>query len=170
MPCCGRLNSSYTTPLRYPSAGLPTTPTSGNNLVDVAQNTPDLSTLVAAVQAAGLTETLQRASNYTLFAPTNNAFNNLPDGLLQALLKPENKDVLVDILLYHVLDSNLKNDTAGSYRTLNGNTIRKIVTGNGVSINTPSNRVTSKLKVGNSVVYVIEQVLIPPGLDVSALL
>ena len=170
MPCCGRLNTGYATSVRYPSVGVPSKPTSGSNLIEVAQNTPDLSTLVAAVQAAGLVDTLQGASNYTLFAPTNNAFNNLPDGLLQALLKPENKDVLVDILLYHVLDFNLKNDTAGSYRTLNGNTIRKIVTGNGLSINTPDNRVISKLKAGDSVVYVIEQVLIPPGLDVSTLL
>ena len=171
MTCnCGNLMS--TTPnsrRRYGSTHLTPTSSSTKNIVEVAQETPQLSTLVAALQAAGLVTTLSDANNFTVFAPSNKAFNNLPPGLLEALLLPANKDVLVDILLYHVLNYTLKNDTAGSYKTLNGNTLKKIVNGNTLSINTPSNVVTGKVKAGNSIIYLISDVLIPPDLDVSQL-
>merc|ERR1711990_839371 len=73
-------------------------------IVELAQATPDLSTLVAAVVAGNLTDPLSGAGPFTVFAPTNDAFAALPNGTLDSLLKPENKDQLVDILLVHVLD------------------------------------------------------------------
>lgn len=73
------------------------------NIIENAVNSADHSTLVAAVKAAGLVETLQGKGPFTVFAPTNDAFENLPDGTLESLLKPENKAKLAGILTYHVL-------------------------------------------------------------------
>merc|ERR1712039_1141987 len=73
------------------------------NIVELAQSVDDLSTLVAAVVAGDLVETLSSPGPFTVFAPTNEAFSALPAGTLDSLLKPENKDQLVDILTYHVL-------------------------------------------------------------------
>merc|ERR1711885_28719 len=73
------------------------------NIVELAQSVDDLSTLVAAVVAGDLAETLSSPGPFTVFAPTNEAFGALPAGTLETLLKPENKDQLVDILTYHVL-------------------------------------------------------------------
>merc|ERR1712050_486207 len=73
------------------------------NIVELAQSVDDLSTLVAAVVAGDLAETLSSPGPFTVFAPTNEAFGALPEGTLDTLLKPENKDQLVDILTYHVL-------------------------------------------------------------------
>jgi len=79
-----------------------------DTIVVVAQNTEDLSTLVSAVQAADLVETLQGTGPYTVFAPTNDAFNALPAGTLDTLLQPENKDQLSSILTYHVVAGDVK--------------------------------------------------------------
>merc|ERR1719420_1473351 len=73
------------------------------NIVELAQSVDDLSTLVAGVVAADLVDTLSSPGPFTVFAPTNEGFAALPEGTLDALLKPENKDQLVDILTYHVL-------------------------------------------------------------------
>merc|ERR1711963_1358269 len=73
------------------------------HIIELAQSVDDLSTLVAAVVAGDLAETLSSPGPFTVFAPTNEAFGALPEGTLDTLLKPENKDQLVDILTYHVL-------------------------------------------------------------------
>merc|ERR1712070_1327678 len=75
------------------------------NIVELAQSVDDLSTLVTAVVAADLAETLSSPGPFTVFAPTNEAFGALPEGTLDSLMKPENKNQLVDILTYHVLPS-----------------------------------------------------------------
>ena len=77
------------------------------NIVDNAVNSKDHTTLVAAVKAAGLVETLQSAGPFTVFAPTNAAFNMLPAGTVETLLKPENKNMLTGILTYHVVAGRL---------------------------------------------------------------
>lgn len=77
------------------------------NIVENAVNSKDHTTLVAAVKAAGLVETLQSAGPFTVFAPTNNAFNMLPKGTVETLLKPENKAKLTGILTYHVVAGRL---------------------------------------------------------------
>lgn len=77
------------------------------NIVENAVNSKDHTTLVAAVKAAGLVETLQGAGPFTVFAPTNAAFNMLPTGTVESLLKPENKSMLTGILTYHVVAGNL---------------------------------------------------------------
>lgn len=78
------------------------------NIVDLAVGTESLSTLVAAVKAGGLVETLSGTGPFTVFAPTNEAFNNLSAGTLDMLLKPENKDKLIAVLTYHVVAGTVK--------------------------------------------------------------
>ena len=73
------------------------------NIIENAVNSKDHTTLVAAVKAAGLVETLQSAGPFTVFAPTNEAFNKLPNGTVETLLKPENKALLTSVLTYHVV-------------------------------------------------------------------
>jgi len=97
----------------------------GANIVELAESQPELSTLVAALVAADLADTLSAPGTFTVYAPTNEAFAALPDGVLDDLLKPENKAALSDILLYHVLGHEFKyGDSPG-----------KIVGGNGYSGN-----------------------------------
>merc|ERR1712157_23550 len=91
-----------------PPAGLSVEAEPTVNIVELAQSVPTLSTLVAAVVAGDLAETLSSPGPFTVFAPTNDAFGALPEGTLDSLLKPENKDQLVDILTYHVLGSEVK--------------------------------------------------------------
>jgi uncharacterized surface protein with fasciclin (FAS1) repeats len=81
------------------------------NIVENAVNSKDHTTLVAAVKAAGLVETLQDAGPFTVFAPTNEAFNMLPSGTVETLLKPENKAMLTSILTYHVVPGKLDGKT-----------------------------------------------------------
>ncbi len=106
-------------------------------IVDVAAGNPDFSTLVAAVKAAGLAETLSGDGPFTVFAPTNAAFAKLPAGTVENLLKPENKDQLVAILTYHVVAGEVKAADVvklTSAATVNGKTIA-IDTSNGVKVN-----------------------------------
>src|SRR5207342_90897 len=77
------------------------------NIVENAVNSKDHTTLVAAVKAAGLVETLESAGPFTVFAPTNEAFDKLPKGTVETLVKPENKQMLTGILTYHVVAGKL---------------------------------------------------------------
>ncbi|MBV8388990.1 MAG: fasciclin domain-containing protein, partial [Mucilaginibacter sp.] len=80
------------------------------NIVENAVNSKDHTTLVAAVKAAGLVETLESAGPFTVFAPTNEAFNKLPAGTVDNLVKPENKETLTKILTYHVVSGRLSSE------------------------------------------------------------
>lgn len=91
------------------------------NIVENAMNSKDHSTLVAAVKAAGLVETLQGKGPFTVFAPTNAAFNKLPNGTVETLLKPENKAMLQSILTYHVVAGKMNSsDIAKAIKSGNG--------------------------------------------------
>ena len=140
------------------------------DIVAVASANPDFSTLVAAVSAAGLVETLQGAGPFTVFAPTNEAFAALPAGLVDKLLLPENKDVLVQILTYHVVAGKVMaaDVTAGDVASVEGSNITITVDG-GVKLNGSSNLVATDVAASNGVIHVIDAVILPPGLDVSAL-
>lgn len=132
------------------------------NVVEIAAGNPDFSTLVAAVQAAGLAETLSGPGPFTVFAPTNAAFAKLPAGTVENLLKPENKDQLVAILTYHVVPAKvLAADVGGLTEadTVNGKKLT-IETSNGVKINNAT--VTATDIVGsNGVIHVIDTVILP---------
>ena len=138
---------------------LPTSATS--NIVDIAVANPDLSTLVAAVQAAGLVDALSGDGPITVFAPTNAALANLPDGLLDELLADPTK--LTEILTYHVVNGNAhsSNLVDGPVETLNGETV-DVETFGGVMIN-DANVVTADILASNGIIHVIDKVLIPPG-------
>lgn len=146
------------------------------DIVDNAVNSKDHTTLVAAVKAAGLVETLKGAGPFTVFAPTNDAFENLPAGTVETLLKPENKQKLTGVLTYHVVAGNLtfkqlaKQIKAGKgmaqLKTVNGQILTAKMNGsqnivlmdaNGQTANISTYNVMQK----NGVIHVIDKVLLP---------
>ncbi len=134
------------------------------NIVELAQGQEDLSTFVSAIEAAGLTETLQAEGPYTVFAPSNDAFATLPDGKLQHLMMPENKDELAKILTYHILSGQmLSGDLSdGKTATVQGEEVEVAVTDSGVSLNDAT--VTSAdIQATNGVIHVIDKVVVPPS-------
>ncbi|WP_299679872.1 fasciclin domain-containing protein [uncultured Roseobacter sp.] len=143
-------------------AGCATT-TSAPDIVEVAQSAGSFETLVAAVSAADLVETLQGEGPFTVFAPTDEAFAALPDGTVETLLKPENKDQLTAILTYHVLPGKvMAADVAGQRlnpETVNGQTVH--VDGrNGVKVN-DATVTAADIEASNGVIHVIDKVLLP---------
>ena len=146
-------------------------PAPAGDIVAIASANPDFSTLVAAVGAAGLVETLQGPGPFTVFAPTNEAFAALPEGLVDALLLPENQAVLTQILTYHVVSGQVlaADVTAGEVPSVEGSPIT-VTTDDGVVLNGSANVVATDVLASNGVIHVIDAVILPPGLDVSALL
>ncbi|MBI1416923.1 MAG: fasciclin domain-containing protein [Limimaricola sp.] len=133
------------------------------DIVDTAASNPDFSTLVAAVKAAGLVDTLKGAGPFTVFAPTNEAFAALPAGTVDDLLKPENKDKLIAILTYHVvagkvMSTDLKDGMTAT--TVEGKDIT-IKTMPSVMVN-DANVTTADIEASNGVIHVIDKVLMPP--------
>jgi uncharacterized surface protein with fasciclin (FAS1) repeats len=139
------------------------------DIVAVASGNPDFSTLVAALSAAGLVETLQGEGPFTVFAPTDAAFAALPEGLLAKLLLPENIAVLTAILTYHVVPGMVMSTdvTAGDVATVEGSTIA-ITTDMGVMVN-GANVVAVDVAASNGVIHVIDAVIVPPTVDLSTL-
>jgi uncharacterized surface protein with fasciclin (FAS1) repeats len=141
----------------------------GNDIVAVASATDGFSTLVAALTAAGLVETLQGEGPFTVFAPNDDAFAALPAGLLDKLLLPENKDVLVAILTYHVVAGKVMSTdvTAGDVPSVEGSTIA-LGTTNGVQVN-DATVILADVEASNGVIHVIDKVIVPPTVDLAAL-
>lgn len=135
----------------------------GDDIVDIAAGNEDFSTLVAAVSAAGLVDTLKGDGPFTVFAPTNAAFAALPEGTVETLLKPENKDQLVKILTYHVVPGAVTSDQLIGQRltvaTVQGQTVHIDGT-HGVRVNR-STVTTPDIIATNGVIHVIDQVLLP---------
>ncbi|WP_412561935.1 fasciclin domain-containing protein [Thalassobius sp. MITS945101] len=132
------------------------------DIVDTAVGAGSFNTLVAAVQAAGLVETLKGDGPFTVFAPTDAAFAALPEGTVETLLKPENKDQLIAILTYHVvpgkvMSTDLKDDMMAT--TVQGGDIM-IDLDNGVMINDAS-VATADIAASNGVIHVIDKVILP---------
>lgn len=134
------------------------------NVVEIAAGNKDFSTLVTAIKAAGLAETLSGTGPFTIFAPTNEAFAKLPAGTLEDLLKPENKDKLAAILTYHVLAAKVMGTDvkAGKAETVNGAELTITTEGGGVMVNKA--KVTKTDIAGtNGIIHVIDSVLMPPA-------
>ena len=133
------------------------------DIVDTAVGAGSFKTLVAAVQAAGLVDTLKGDGPFTVFAPTDEAFANLPDGTVETLLKPENRDQLVAVLTYHVVPGKvMSSDIAGKtadVATVEGSTIAVNAT-DGVKIN-DATVVTADIESSNGVIHVIDKVILP---------
>ncbi len=133
------------------------------DIVEKAASIDVFSTLVAAVKAAGLVDTLKGEGPFTVFAPTNDAFAKLPEGTVESLLKPENKARLVDILTYHVVSGKvLAEDVVGlkSAKTVQGQAIRIKVNDGKVMLN-DSNVIKTDVITSNGVIHVIDNVLLP---------
>lgn len=147
------------------------TPTSvTSSVVDLAIATPELSTLVEAVVAAGLAEALSAPGPYTVFAPTDAAFAALPEGVLDDLLKPENKDQLASILTYHVVGGNIPASmvSTGDVDTLNGEPLSILASGDGVEINHVADVINADNLANNGIVHIIDAVLLPPATSSSS--
>ncbi|MEM8868737.1 MAG: fasciclin domain-containing protein [Verrucomicrobiota bacterium] len=132
------------------------------DIIDTAAAAGSFNTLVAAVEAAGLAETLKGEGPFTVFAPTDEAFAALPDGTVESLLLPENKDKLVSILSYHVVPAKVKAEdvTAGEAPTVNGQTATIEVADGSVTIEGAS-VVQTDVWASNGVIHVIDEVIIP---------
>ena len=139
------------------------------DIVAVAVATEGFSTLVAALTAAGLVETLQGEGPFTVFAPTDAAFAALPEGLLEKLLLPENIAVLTSILTYHVVSGMVMSADimAGDVPTVEGSNV-KLETSYGVKVN-GANVTAADVAASNGVIHVIDAVLVPPTVDLAAL-
>lgn len=135
----------------------------GKDIVDTAVSAGSFNTLVAAVKAADLVDTLKGEGPFTVFAPTDEAFAKLPAGTVEDLLKPENKEKLQAILLYHVVPgkvmaADVVNVT--SAKTANDMDLKVMVDGNVVKIN-EAQVVQTDIMTSNGVIHVIDTVLIP---------
>ncbi len=133
------------------------------HILKIAMNSPDHTTLVAAVQAAGLEDVLTNAGPLTVFAPNNDAFDKLPEGTVDNLLKPENKEKLANIITFHA--------APGSYTGANIRGVMGIgqATGDKVDVEVKDGvtyvngaKVLGTVKASNGYVHVIDQVLLPP--------
>ncbi|MFB2838526.1 fasciclin domain-containing protein [Floridanema evergladense] len=134
-------------------------------IVAVASGNNNFSTLTAALKAAGLIETLSEKGPFTVFAPTNAAFDALGKDKVQALLKPENKSKLVKVLTYHVVPGQVLSTQIkpGAAKTVEGGTVNLAVKDGKVKVNNA--QVTqADLKASNGVIHVIDTVLLPPDL------
>ncbi len=146
------------------------------NIVENAVNSKDHTTLVAAVKAAGLVETLQSEGPFTVFAPVNDAFENLPEGTVETLLKPENKAKLSAVLTYHVVSGNWdsksimkaikKGDGKAVLTTVQGGKLTAMMNGTSSIMLTDENGRTSNISIldvyqSNGVIHVIDAVVLP---------
>jgi uncharacterized surface protein with fasciclin (FAS1) repeats len=137
---------------------------SQKNVVQIAEASADHSTLVKAIQAADLANVLANPGPFTVFAPTNEAFNALPAGTVDNLLKPESKDKLSDILEYHVAVAVYKESSftdGQSLAMVNGGRVTFHVKDGKVMINDAN--IVASVPASNGIVYVIDKVLLPPS-------
>ncbi|WP_299927067.1 fasciclin domain-containing protein [uncultured Pelagimonas sp.] len=149
---------------------LTTTAAQASTIVEIAAADERFSTLVAAVGAAGLADALSGPGPFTVYAPINDAFAALPDGTVETLLKPENKDQLTNVLLYHVDDRKLSADmipTGSTYFKPMLTSERLCITANGEGVKIAdgsgemANVVIADIQADNGVIHVIDKVLLP---------
>ena len=137
-----------------------------STVVDIAAGNEDFSTLVAAIQAAGLAETLNGEGPFTVFAPTNEAFAALPEGTLEELLKPENNDRLISILTYHVVPGKVMAADVVKLTeatTVQGSNIDIAVSADGVKLNDSADVIKTDIVGSNGVIHAINAVILPPA-------
>lgn len=132
------------------------------NIVQTASGSKDHTTLVAAVKAAGLVDVLSNAGPFTVFAPTNAAFDKLPAGTVEGLLKPEKKDDLKNILEYHTYVGSLKTEymqDGQEFEQVNGGKVKITKKGDKVFVN--GSEIVATIPTSNGVIHVINDVLLP---------
>lgn len=155
-----------------PEGDATTVPMEEGDIIEVATAAGSFNTLAAALTAAGLVETLQGEGPFTVFAPTDAAFAALPEGLVDALLLPENVEILKSILLFHVISgSEVTSDmvAAGDVEMASGASATIVVDGSTITIaGAPISAVD--VQASNGVIHVIDAVMVPADVDVTALL
>lgn len=142
---------------------MPATKPSAPDIVDTAVKAGKFNTLVAAVKAAGLVETLKGEGPFTVFAPTDEAFAKLPKGTVESLLKPENKEKLVAILTYHVVPGKVMAKDVVKLceaKTVQGSAVKIVVDGTKVSVD-GANVVKTDIETSNGVIHIIDSVILP---------
>lgn len=143
----------------------PTSETQEKSIIETAQAAGSFTTLVAAIDAAGLVDTLNGPGPFTVFAPTDAAFEKLPAGTVETLLKPENKQALTDILTYHVVSGDVRADqvvTLDAANTVNGASVSIKVMDGAVYLNDSIKVVQTDIVAKNGVIHVIDAVMLPP--------
>lgn len=135
----------------------------GGTVAELAASDESFSTLATAIEAAGLTETLSAAGPYTVFAPTNEAFEALPEGTLDQLLLPENKALLTQVLTYHVVPEEIASSdiTSGEVTTVEGTPVTISATPEGVTVNNAT-VIEPDIQASNGVIHAVDQVILPP--------
>ena len=136
---------------------------SAPNILNIAVKSPDHSTLVTAVQAADLENALVNAGPLMVFAPTNAAFDALPDGTVEDLLKPENKDALANILKYHVTPGNYDKEFLKKFKKLgqaNDQNVPVEVKGEDVYVG--GAKIVASVPASNGIIHVVDKVMLPP--------
>lgn len=137
---------------------------SQKDVVQIALGSKDHTTLVAALKQAELVDVLKKSGPFTVFAPTNAAFDKLPKGTVEDLMKPENKDKLADILQYHVSVGIYKQEMLQDGQSLgqvNSQNIKITKSGDKIKVNGTAN-VVAVIPASNGLIYVIDEVLLPP--------
>jgi len=134
------------------------------NVLQIAIGSPDHTTLVAAVQAAGLENSLVNAGPLMVFAPTNAAFGALPAGTVEDLLKPENKDALANILKHHVTPGNYDKEFLKKFKKVGqANGQDAIIEVKGDDVYVGGAKILASIKGGNGIVHVVDKVILPPS-------
>lgn len=165
------------TPLATAQTGTPATPATGaaaekpatsekKDLVEVASEAGNFKTFIAALQAAGLTDTFKTGGPYTIFAPTDEAFAKLPKATLDDLMKPENKAKLVDLLNYHVVSGKVMAATATTLdkaTTLGKKDITLSAKDGTLTLNNTAKVVKADIPAANGVIHAIDTVIMPPA-------
>ncbi len=139
-----------------------TSATTGRSISEIAASNSSFKTLTAALKAAGLDKTLASGGPYTVFAPTDEAFAALPEGTVEQLLMPENREALVQLLTYHVVQGEKTSSTlkSGETQTLEGTPVQVNVSSKGVMVN-GANVVQADIEASNGVIHVIDKVIMP---------
>ncbi|SCX86484.1 fasciclin domain-containing protein [Microvirga guangxiensis] len=157
------MNAKY---IAYTVAAMLTaaSPAAAADIVETATSNGSFKTLTAALQAAGLVETLKGKGPYTVFAPSDEAFKKLPAGTVENLLKPENKAQLQKVLTYHVVAGNvMSSDLKGkktSAKTVEGSNVQVDASGNAVKVN-DATVTQADVQASNGVIHVIDSVIMP---------
>ncbi|ALF53093.1 beta-Ig-H3/fasciclin [Nostoc piscinale CENA21] len=162
--------ASNVTAANYIVAGNTGNTQTGNDIVSIAASNNSFTTLTTLLRTAGLADTLQQPGPYTVFAPTDQAFAALPAGTIEQLQRPENRELLVKILRYHVVPGSLTSTqlTPGELRTAEDQSVNiKVDSANNQIAVNDARVIQPNVQASNGVIHVINEVLIPPNLNVS---
>jgi uncharacterized surface protein with fasciclin (FAS1) repeats len=164
-PSTSMPQNSQATPSQTSGSPASDSSSSTQTVVEVAANNRSFTTLTAALKAAGLTDALSQSGPFTIFAPTDEAFAALPQGILQELLKPENKAVLVKVLTYHVVPGRVTSNqlSSGNVSTVEGKSVAVQVNDGNVRVN-DARVIQADVNASNGIIHAIDKVILPPDM------